>query len=350
MRSTIITLAIAAILCTSLDAQMTSEAARRAALKSAATATFLDSSQPESARLAAVKDLGYPDPKTFVALLAIGADPEESDAIRWEALKARRFDEAWLELVLKITGDPDDGGAFLDSKLTEELNRRVAFTLPAELRQRIQAVWRRLLSDPRDLVRLSAFRVSAANHDPVAVNILDESLRSGKDIPIPLQDAIDLLDLNGSINFISTLRPYLSHKDPAVQGRAARALALDPQSRPTIVELAKNSQTAETVRLQSLRGLAREDSGFAAYALPLLENVQEDGDVRYSAMKVFAGRMNYGQVAARDQIRFAEAVEKLAVDGSIRSNAAEKIRAEAKKLLAYLIEAFAEVKKHYANR
>jgi hypothetical protein len=349
MRTTIITLAVAAILCTPLAAQP-SEAARRAELKRAATATFLDSRQPEAARLAAVKHLGYPDARTFVALARIGANSAESDAIRFQALKAHRFDETWLDVVLKILDDPRDGGPELDSELTEELNRRATFKLPASVRQRIQAVWRRLLRDPRDAVRLSAFRVLASNHDPVAVNLLDDSLRRGSDVPIPLHEAIELLDLNGPINFITTLRPFLSHDDPAVQGRAARALALDPESRPRIVQLAVSPRTAEEVRLMSLRGLAREDGAFASYALPLLENTGEDGDVRYAAMHSFAGRMNYNDLPSSEQIRFAEAVEKIAVDRQLRSEKAAKIRDEAKKLFDYLLQAFPAIRKHYANR
>lgn len=350
MRSTIITLAVAATLCTPLHAQPAGAVAQRAAAKRAATATFLDRTQPEAARLAAVKDLGYPEERTFAALLAIGADPSESDAIRFQALKAHRLDEKWLEVALKILDDPRDGGPELDSKLTEEMNRRVTFTMPAEVRQRIQTVWRKLLRDPRDPVRLSAFRVLAANHDPVAVSLLDDSLRRGRDVPIPLHEAIELLDLNGSINFISALRPYLSHRDPAVQAKAARALAVDPESRPRIVELAGSARTAPDVRRQALRGLAREDEDFASYALPLIENVEEDGDIRFAAMHSFAGRMNYTAVPVRVQIRFAEAVEKVAEDRQLRSNAAPRIRREARELLDYLLEAFPAIRRHYANR
>lgn len=348
-------LAVAATLwlAATLAAQPTTsadEAARKREAQRVATETFLDRSRPEKERLAAVPQIGYPGEKTFAALLAIGADRRESDTIRWEALRKHRFDDKWLDLVLKILDDPQDGEELLDWKLTEDLNRRVTFKLPAEIRQRIQATWRKLLNDPRDHVRLSAYRVLVANHDPVAVNQLSESLRRQAQGPIPLHEAIELLDLDGSINHISALRPYLDHRDPTVRAWAARALAVDPDSRPRIVEMVTNPQTPEEVRLHALRALAREDVRFGSYAISLVENESEDGDVRYAAMHAFAGRMNYNRVETAEQIRFAQAVENIAVDQNLRSNAASRIRKEARELHEYLKEAFPEIRKFYERR
>jgi hypothetical protein len=319
--------------------------------KRAATATFLERSRSDAERLAAVKSLGYPDAKTFAALLAIGSDRTESDAIRWEALRKHRFDDKYIELVLKIITDPDDGSEELDSNLVEDMNRRITFTLPAELKQEIMAAWKKLLDDPREKVRVSAYRVLVYNHDPVAVNRLSESLRKEADVPIPLHEAIELLDVDGAINHIGALRPYLNHDDPRAQGWAARALTVDPQSRPKIVELANNLRTPKEVRLHALRGLAREDENFASYAIALVENAEEDGDVRYAAMHDFAGRMNYGKVEAADQVRFAQAVEKLAGESALKmTNEQEKIRKAARELHGYLKEVFPEVRKHYEKK
>lgn len=336
-------------LAATLHAQPTTppdEAARKRESQRVATETFLDRSRPERERLATVPQIGYPDEETFAALLTIGADRGESDAIRWEALRKHRFDDKWLDLVLKILDDPQDGGEFLDWKLTEDINRRATFKLPAEIRQRIQATWRRLLDDPRDHVRLSAYRVLVANHDPVAVNRLSESLRARAQVPIPLHEAIELLDLDGSINHISALRPYLSNRDPKVRARAARALAVDPESRPRIVEMVTNPETPTEVRVHALRALSREDVRFGSYAIPLVENKREDGDVRFAAMRAFAGRMNYAEVETVEQIRFAQAVEQVAVDRSLGS----RVRKEARELHEYLKEHFPEVKRFYERR
>jgi HEAT repeat protein len=353
MRSTpmirLIPLGLAAVVVSLQLAAQTSviDNARKLELQQRATAIFLERGRPETERLEAAKAVGWPDAKTFPRLLAAGTDRGESDAIRLQALLAhRRFNRQWLEAVLKILDDPSDGGALLDAGLIEELNRRASFRLPAEVRQRILTTWRKLLKDPRDRVRLAAFRVLAANHDPQAVNQLDESLRRGRDLPTPARDAIVLLDVNGAMNHITALRPYLSHSDPAVQAKAARALALDPDSRPRIVELATNPRTPEPVRLQALRGLAREDETYASYVLPLLENRQEDPDVRRAAMRHFAGRMNYQEVSPRDQIRFAEAVERISEERALGS----EFQKAARDLLIYLRQAFPVVAKHYEGR
>ena len=227
----------------------------------------------------------------------------------------------------------------------------MTFKPPAEMRRRVTTVLRKLLRDRRDKVRLYAYRALVANHDSVAINLLADSLRRGRNFPIPPAEAIDLLDQDGPANHIGVLRPYLSDRDPHVQARAVRALALDPQSRPRIVELAKSPNAAEEVRLHALRALAREDEKFASYAIPLVENAQEDGDVRHAAMHAFAGHLNYKKVERADQIRFAEAVAKVA--GEVRlmgTTESAEIQSNTKELHEYLKQAFPEIKKHYEGR
>jgi hypothetical protein len=317
------------------------------AAKRASTATFLDRKRSDTERLEAVKNLGYPEAETLVALLAVGADRTQSDTIRWEALRRVHYSDKYLDTVLKILADPQDGGEELDANLIQDLNQKTAFRLPASDQQRIQTVERKLLGDKRDKVRLYAYRALVSNHDQVALNQLVDGLRRGGKAPIPLPDAIALLDDDGSASYIGTLRPYLSHGDPRVQARAARALALDPESRPKIVELAKNPGSPEEVRLNALRGLAREDGGFASYAIPIVENPRESADVRYAAMHDFAGRLNYNKVDPADQVRFAEAVEKLAGDPELKSARGTEVKEAARKLHLYLKQAFPEIQKHY---
>jgi hypothetical protein len=321
------------------------EAAREA--QRTAAATFLDRDRPQEERLAALQNLGYPDDRTIAALLDLGIDRTQSDAIRWEALRRLPYDVKYFDPFLKILGDPRDGGEELDANLIQDLSRRAILNPPAKLRQRIQSVLRKLLDDKRDKVRLYAYRALVSNHDSVALGLLTESLREGQGVPIPLSEAIDLLDQDGSINYIGTLRPYLHHEDPSVQAQAVLALAVDPESRPAIVELAKNPRTPGEVRLNALRALAREDDQFASYALPLMENGGEDPGIRFAAMKDFVGRMNYNRVAPADQVRFARAVEKLAGEKDLGTDESVKVKSAAQELHAYLLQAFPEVRKSY---
>lgn len=317
----------------------------------AATTTFLDRKAPKSARLEAIKQIGYPEEATLPALLSIGKDATEDDEIRLEAMRLVRYDDAYLETSLTILDKPDDGSEELDAGLIEDLSARLTFRLPAQHRQRIQQVLRKLLNDSRDKVRLYAYRALVSEHDLVALNKLTDSLRQGTDFPIPLVDAIDLLDMDGSINYIDTLRRYLENGDPAVQARAARTLAVDPQSRPRIIELAKEPKTPVEVRVHALRGLGREDKQFGSYAIPLVEDPKENPAVRYAAMDAFTGRLNYNEIEPAEQVRFAQAVEKLVSDKNLRStDEGGKITEAAGKLLIYLREAFPVIQKHYEKK
>lgn len=169
-------------------------------------------------------------------------------------------------------------------------------------------------------------------------------------MPIPLADAIDLLDFDGSVNHIGTLRPYLHHADPQVQAKAVRALAVDPESRPVIVELARSPRAPEEVRLGALRALAREDSQFGSLAIPLVADTREDPRIRYAAMHDFAGRMNYNKTALAEQIRFAQAVEKVAAENGSRTEDGLKLVGSAQELHAYLKQAFPGIRAFYEKQ
>ena len=115
-----------------------------------AIATFLDRSQPVKVRLAAIERMGYPDAKTFAALLEIGKDSKENSAIRTAALRRHKFDEAYFDAVTKILEDPADGDENLDTNLVLDLGQRITFRSPPAAQQRFQAVLRKLLDDKRD--------------------------------------------------------------------------------------------------------------------------------------------------------------------------------------------------------
>lgn len=314
--------------------------------KRAVIATFLDGKRPKAERLAAAKTIGRVNAQDSAAFLAVGANSAEDDAIRWEALKRHRYDQQYLETVLKILEEPNNGGEELDATLVKDLSRRQTFEPPPEIRKRIVSAWRDLLSDPREKVRINAYWVLVGNHDTTTVNLIADGLRKNQP-PVPLRDAIHMLYLDGSVNHIGVLRPYLENADPMVQAYAVRALAVDPQSRPKIVELARNAKTPVQVRVSALDALAREDDKFAEYALPLIEDAKSDAKVRQAAMDAFAGRMNYGTVSPANQVRFAQAVEKLAADKALTGEDAAKIRQSAQQLHENLQKTFPEVQKQY---
>jgi HEAT repeat protein len=319
--------------------------------KRTATAIFVDRNRTAADRLAAAKKLGFPEEATLPSLLAIGIDRSEDDSIRLEAFLHHRFDEKYLNAVLATLADQDDGGVDLKVGLIDDLSRRQTFHLPNELKQRISVTYRMLMNDPREEVRVHAFRTLIANQDPAAIQRLTESFRSGGDFPIPLPEIIDLLDQDGAAKYIAVIRPYLGHTDPAVQARAARALAVDPQSRPMIISLAKNSQTPNEVRLHAIRALASKDDQFASYAIELMEDTSTDLKIRYAAMHGVAGRMNYHKVDAPTMIRFAQVVEKISKERNMRTTEeGRKVQQASKELHSHLRKSFPEIKRFYERR
>jgi hypothetical protein len=353
MRTLLALSVITCLVAARIEAQpaTTAEIASRLAVKRAATATFLDRKQPQETRLAAVRNMGYPEDATLPALLRVATDRKESDVIRLAAFKLHHVSEQYLNAALKVLNEPENGGADLHAGLIEDISRRVTFRLPDETQQRIMRAYRKNLTDKRDKVRLYAFRASVSNHDSVALGMLTESLRRGSGVPIPVADAIDLLDQDGSQNYIGVLRPYLASSDAHVQAKAAMALAVDPESRPQIIRLAESPEAANEVRLNALRALADDDRDFARYAIDLVANAKENPDIRYAAMHGFVGRMNYSNVPVEDQIRFAQVVEKVAGERSLSTteSGARTLKA-ARELLEYLQKAFPAIQKFYASR
>jgi hypothetical protein len=209
---------------------------------------------------------------------------------------------------------------------------------------------RKRLTDPRGAVRLAAYRALVASHDAVAIDRLVESLRGRSRPPIPLPDAIELLDVDGPAKHIRTVQPYLENPDPAVRAQAARVLAVDPESRPTIVAMALDRETPTTVRLHALRALAREDENFFKYAIRLVQNRQDLPEIRYMAMKSAMSRLNYHEEAAATQIAFAKAVQKLASERGIQTFDGHDLAAEAKALFAHLNKYFPAIKNFFASR
>ena len=303
-------------------------------------ATFLDRAQPVAARLAAIERMGYPDDRTFAALLDIGRDATQPSAIRTAAFKRHKFDEAYFDAVTKILADPADGDETLETNLILDLGQRITFRSPPAAQQRFQGVLRTLLDDKRPRVRLQAYRVLVATHDSVALSGLSESLRTRTNVPVPLSEAIKLLNEDGPVSYIGVIRPYLEHADPAVRAQAARALSVDPQSRPRIAAMARDMGTPVEVRLLALRALAREDDGFPEYATAIVGNAKDNPRVREAAMQAMAGRMNYNNVDSTSQVRFATVVRGIANEA--RSD--KVLQSAAAELHAYLVKTFPAIR------
>jgi len=317
--------------------------------KQIATNTFFDKSKSKKDRLDAIKRMGYPEEATFNKLISLSKDKSDDKEIRLAALKTHMYDEAYFNAVLEILSDATEP-ASLKAGLIQDIGQRTTFRMPAEMRQKLQAALRLRLDDPDESVRLAAYRALVPAHDIIAIDKLVESLRKGTNFTIPLADGIELLDVDGSSKHLTTLRPFLNHPDPKVQAQASRALANDPQSRNAVVALATNKRTNVDTRKYALRGLAREDQNFMNYAINIIVDVQESADIRYEAMKNGMGRLNYQHEPDTVQIRFAQAIERVAGGRPARTSDGKELTAEAKLLLAHLQKNFPAIGRFYRLR
>lgn len=347
-KNSIRSLTLFAILCTNGDlaAQVDVEALQLE--KDQATTTFFDGAQSVDTRLDAIAQMGYPEQETFDRLLELGATKSEDDRVRLAAMETALYDDRYIDTVLTIIADGDESD-MLASELVYDITRRTTFRQPAELRQMLQAALRERLDDERDLTRLAAYRTLVASHDVVAIDRIVDGVNDG-DPPIPLADAIQLLDTDGPTHHVQTVRPFIENPDPAVQGQAARVLAVDPDSRQAVADLAFSPESARDVRLNALRALSREDSEFFSYALRLMSNRQEDPDVRYAAMEGGMVRLNYHNVPPKTQIQYGRAVENVSrTGGGEITSDGKDLAVEAKKLVVHLNKYFPAIRKDFAQ-
>lgn len=315
------------------------------AQKQNAVDVFFDKGQPTERRLAVVPQLGYPTKDIAERLFQVGKDKTEADAIRLAAMKKHRYTENWLTLMLATIADPSESDE-LASGLIRDVSQRTTFKQPVETLQQIRATLRARLDDSRPQTRLEAFRTLVASQDQQAVDKVVSSLRANTPV-VPIVDAIQLLDLDGASKHILTLRPFLEHDNINVRAEAARALTVDPQSQPQIVQWVTDSTMNKNLRLKAMRGLAREDELFISYGMKLALNPNEHADIRYAALENSMRRLNYQGASAREQIAFAQVVERLtSVRGAVTSSGKD-LGAEAKQLLAHLRQNFPAIKRHY---
>jgi hypothetical protein len=312
-----------------------------------ATATFFDKAQSVDVRLAAIERMGFPETETFDRLLEVARDYTENDRVRLAAMKRYRFDDRYITTAIEIVANPATTG-MLASELIYDIARRTTFRQPSEVRQTLQQALRARLDDSRDLVRLAAYRSLVSSHDMVAIDRLVEGVRDGNP-PVPMADAIELLDVDGPTRHVQTVRPLLGTSDPDVQAQAVRVLAVDPDSRPAVVEIAANSGAPLAVRINALRALSREDAEYFSYALRLMANTKEHPDVRYAAIQGAMARMNYHQVPPDQQVLFSRAVANVAsTSGAQMTSTGKNLGLEARLLLAHLRKYFPVIRRDAA--
>ncbi len=300
--------------------------------RQAAVAEFADATKPDPVRLKALQHVGQPGIQYEPQLLSILRDKKRSDDFRWEAACIYPTSNEWVDAVVEILTDPENGGESLNSRLAEALRRRIVQRLPAQQKQLVQRTFRGLLDDSRPSVRLEAYRALVPENDEVAIKILSDALRSSPDKqPIPLAEAINLLYAAGPSSHVNTLRPFLANPDPQVQFEAVRALAVDAESQPRIREIVLNKASDSRVRQVGMEELVRFNPAMADVALEVLDDEQEEAPLRMDAARVFFAQMKKKQIEPEKQVRFADGVQSLLRDNQETSESLQKLIPELEK-------------------
>jgi hypothetical protein len=309
--------------------------------RQAAVDEFADATKPDDLRLKALQRVEQPGVQYEPQLLDILRDKTRNDDFRWEAACIFPTSNEWIDAVVEILADPDNGGASLDSRLAEALRRRIVHRLPAQQKQLVLRTFRGLLDDPRPAVRLEAFRALVPENDEVAVKVLSDALQSAPDNPpIPLAEALNLLYAAGPSYHLNTLRPFLANPDPQVQFEAVRALAADAESQPRIREIVLDKASDTRVRQVGMEELARYNPVMADVALDLLDDENEQIPLRLNAARIYLAQMKKRPVEPDKQVRFADGFQALLSDYQETSNALEKLVPE-------LQRDFPVIKEHY---
>lgn len=282
--------------------------------KQSALRTFLDRERPRAERVAAGQQLGrVTAPPDVAALLGILRNRQEEDAIRalaLEAIPSNAGPEA-LEETIAITTDPANGGEVLKEAAVARLQIFAQFSRQGIDREpRIVEALRTAVRSEVPEIRDGAMGFLAGRNDPVAVQVLEQSLRQPENAPFSKADAIAYLSSNDPRDHFGAIRPHLRDAEPETRIAAIMALSADPVSRPEIVGLAQRPGDVK-VREAALQSLSVNDREFPTYAVRLAENAQEDPKVRSVAVLELNKVLNRNQATPEQEQRITASLRSL---------------------------------------
>jgi hypothetical protein len=310
----------------------------------AALQTFLDRQRPRADRLAAGQQLGRVTAKADVqALTALLRDRGEDDALRalaLEALPGNAPREA-LDEAIAIVSDPADGGAVLKESAVARLQVFAQFSRAGIDRQPeiVEALRKALRSDDA-AVRDRAMGFLAVRNDPVAVKILEESLKSPGAGSVAKPDAIAFLAANDPREHFAAIRPQLQDSQPETRVAAVMALGADPVSRTAIVRMTGKAESPK-VREAALQSLSANDKDFPTYAVKLAQDRQEDPHIRSIAVLELNKVLNRNQAPPQDAQRITTTLRTLLLDAAnqpleVRAASLEALSAHDPQLPGYI--------------
>lgn len=285
----------------------------------AALRTFLDRQRPRADRVAAGQQLGRVTAKADVeALTAVLRDRAEDDALRALALEALpgSAGKEVIDETIAIVSDPANGGEVLKESATARLQVFAQFSRAGIDREpEIVEALRKAVRSENRAVREAAMGFLAVRNDPVAVGILEDTLKSPQAGPFRKPDAIAFLAANDPREHFAAIRPQLQDAQPETRVAAVMALGADPVSRPALVRMTAKSESPK-VREAALQSLSANDKDFPAYAVKLARDRQEDPHIRSIAVLELNKVLNRNQAPPADAQTITTTLRTLLLDAA----------------------------------
>src|SRR5215218_5381570 len=310
----------------------------------AALRLFLDRQRPRAERAAAGRQLGRVAAKPDVqALAAVVRDRAEDDAIRALALEALPSSAVKdvLDETISIVTDPANGGEVLKESAVARLQVFAQFSGAGLDREpEIVNALRQAVKSANPEVREQAMGFLAVRNDPVAVKVLEDSLKQPRDAQFSKPDAIAFLSANDPREHFAAIRPQLKDPQPETRVAAVMALGADPESRPEIVRMTGKTESPK-VREAALQSLSANDKDFPTYAVKLAQDPGEDPHVRSIAVLELNKVLNRNQAAPEAAQRITATLRTLLLSADrqpmeVRSAALESLSVHDREFPQYI--------------
>ncbi len=313
-------------------------AAHRRAVAQAA-GVFLDGTQSDEARLAAIKPYrSVFEPRHVQAFERTARNEREGSPIRAAALERLSAhlnrNPALVEQILLWLGNPETPPELRRACLEHASSLSFSSLGMGPFRDRIMATMRGLTRDADATYREAAFSALCAAGDGASQKLLLEGLENPERALVPPERAVAILALDLHGDFYPTLnRIMLQPPNQATRVACIRVLGGYAPARETIVGYLQDPESAEDVRLAAVAALhANAPERLAGYALPVVADENAPSKVRAYAISAESRRragQNLHGIGPANADDFDALVRKLAQESrsaDVREAAAAYLR------------------------
>lgn len=320
------------------------EGTREEALK-----VFLDTSVEQRHRYAAGLRLAGPDKGESEQLIAFAINRQNESDLRLLAFKIHRSPQKISEPILKIVRDPTGERPEFVVEMVDLVSQWFFVNPTSQLAREGTLALRARLQDEHENVRIHAFESLLSNNDSGAVEFATAQIRGAGKVLVPDDIAISLLQRADAKAHITLFKDRferelkLDRPQPKILASLVTALAIDPELQPRLMELVGTKKTDPIVKQAGLESLSfHHAKGFPTVALQLLNDTEENPDVRQEAARCTIRFINRGTKQEKEEyvVPYGESIKK-ALESKLDNVA--PLQKELRKFQSSLYKSFPEV-------